>query len=601
MDNFSDKYPPPFDRNVDDYKSWRRDFALWQSITETDKKKQGVLLTLRLDKITRDEVYEEVSNDDIITEQGIQKVLCQLDIIFKQDEKFTAFKCYESFENYQRPSTVSITDYCKEFQRKLKTVEDDGTKIADHILAYKLIKSAQLNENQTQLLKATIKEISYKDVMKQLQKIFKSDYEIGYQKECSEEKVTIKVEPLEQSTLYGSSCNRLKKMNKQENRKNSKKRQKIPLDMYNQLTRCLNCNSIYHEIRKCPDMSKRERSLLLDQLQENENGPVFEINHATPFIEDLSSSTSKMLSSQIRNSAVLDSGSPKNVCGKSWLHQYLSNLPKRERNNVIYWKSENKFKFGCGTIFSAYQSVKIPAKIGGNDYEIQTDIIEAEIPLLFGKEALNKTNATLDCKNDTLTIMGETIHLQETVSGHYILPLRANTLPRNNKETLSNENCPDMKFLYQDEMIMHDDKQKYKMKSSSLTRNKICFECGFSGHIRKDCIKLKKNTFQMQNKIGKGLYFKSTRPSCSRFLCYYNRESQFSRVNKYPNHYPRFRKPYAFHSYKGRNMYEFDCDIKCFVCEENGHIAKFCPNFVITCYKCSAKGHTARCCPNLIE
>ena len=182
MDNFSDEYPPPFNRNVDDYRSWKRDFALWQSITETDKKKQGALLTLRLDKITRDEVYEDLSNEDITTEQGTQKVLCHLDIIFKQDEKLTAFKCYESFENYQRPSTVSITEYCKEFHRRLKTVKDDGTSVADHILAYKLIKSAQLNENQTQLLKATTKDMSYKEVMKQLQKIFKSDHEMSYKK-----------------------------------------------------------------------------------------------------------------------------------------------------------------------------------------------------------------------------------------------------------------------------------------------------------------------------------------------------------------------------------------------------------------------------------
>ena len=89
--SFSDKYPPPFDRTVDEYRAWKRDVELWQSITEAPKTKQGVLLSLRLDKLTRDEVCEAVSNADLITEGGAKKVLDQLDEIFIGDKKTHSF------------------------------------------------------------------------------------------------------------------------------------------------------------------------------------------------------------------------------------------------------------------------------------------------------------------------------------------------------------------------------------------------------------------------------------------------------------------------------------------------------------------------------
>ena len=567
---------------MDDYQSWKRDFALWQSITETDKKKQGVLLTLRLDKVTRDELYEDVTNEDIVSENGAKKVLSQLYCIFQKDQNLTAFRCYESFENYQRPYTVSVTECCKEFQRRLKKVEDDGTKIADHILAYKLIKSAQLNENQIQLLKATTTKMSYEEVMKQLRKIFKSD-ELSCEDDCSEEKIKIKVEPLDKSILYTHLEKNLKtrsKEHKTENVNNSKKRKKNPLDQYKKVTHCSNCNSINHGIKQCPDMSTQERSFFLKQLKEENVGPVFEINHVSPLSKDSCSSTNEMLSFQTRNSAMLDTGSPKNVCGKSWLIQYINNLSSREKNQVIYGKSKNMFKFGCGTLFLANQSVKIQAKIGKKDYEIHSDVIEGDIPLLFSKEALNDTNATLDCKNDTLTIMGETICLQQTVSGHYMFPLNANTQPRNNKGTLTNEKSTQScnKLTYQVEIPTDNNERKYVMKSFSKLRNRICFECRKLGHVRKQCEKFIKRTFQTQNN-SKGHNSKNTKSSCSRIFNYNQKESKYNRLNKYDfTSFRRFRKPYAV--YYNRKINEFDCDIKCFACEEKGHIAKCCPNIV---------------------
>ena len=48
------------------------------------------------------------------------------------------------------------------------------------------------------------------------------------------------------------------------------------------------------------------------------------------------------------NCAVLDSGCIKNVCGESWLTNYLDTLTKSDRSKVVVEKSSNSFRFGNG-------------------------------------------------------------------------------------------------------------------------------------------------------------------------------------------------------------------------------------------------------------
>ena len=582
--SFSDKYPPPFDRTVDEYRAWKRDFELWQSITEAPKIKQGVLLSLRLDKVTRDEVCEAVSNADLVTEGGVKKVLDQLDKIFIRDKKLTAFEAYEHFESYERPGKLPITEYVKEFQKRLKKVENDGTKIADHILAYRLIKSAKLSENQLQILKATA-EMTYEAMTSQMKKIFISDKAVTSVKE---EKV--KEEQLEEVSFYGRSLRRQENKGssedkgelghkqrsnvKGEKRKYHKKRGKNPLDQFGNVTRCINCNSINHLIEACPDITKVERSLFLqdsDIDSEDESGTIFEINHVYPTNDNFCEDHKSLSSSQMRNSAILDSGAPMNVCGKSWLHQYISSLSDREKKLIVRGNSKNKFKFGCGTIFSALENVIIPAKIGNKEYEINTDVVKGDIPLLFGKEAMNKTEATLNCKNDTLTILGQTVSLEIARTGHYMFPLRdgpyseteekVSMYKRSKKPNLRNHKGQSWEFIYPPPQIWSPTKR--------------CFGCGVLGHIYKYCGMYRKRYRQVwsKNQLSNPLKFNGFKYRREFFngICYRCKE-------------------------RGHKANYCLNKVVCHICEEKGHKAKYCPNYDIICYKCSEIGHKGKLC-----
>ena len=157
--HFSDKSPPPFNSSTDDYSKWKQKFKLWKEITEVDKKKQAALMTLRLDDTTQEAILEVMTHAQMKEENGADTLVGHLDKMFKKDESITAFELYERFESYQRPAELSIKEYCAEFQKLLSKVKASGTQLADHVLAYRLLKSANLSDTESQLVKATISKM----------------------------------------------------------------------------------------------------------------------------------------------------------------------------------------------------------------------------------------------------------------------------------------------------------------------------------------------------------------------------------------------------------------------------------------------------------
>ena len=83
------------------------------------------------------------------------------------------------------------------------------------------------------------------------------------------------------------------------------------------------------------------------------------------------------------STALLDCGASKTACGKEWLNQYISNLPQHQQQNIKYIPSNHVYHFGDGRKTTAIESVTFPAKIGGEHINIQSDILDNDIPLLF--------------------------------------------------------------------------------------------------------------------------------------------------------------------------------------------------------------------------
>ena len=67
---------------------------------------------------------------------------------------------------------MSISDYLNESERLLNKTKQYGATMSTDVLAYCLLKSADLSETHEQLARATIKELKYDEKQLQLKKIF---------------------------------------------------------------------------------------------------------------------------------------------------------------------------------------------------------------------------------------------------------------------------------------------------------------------------------------------------------------------------------------------------------------------------------------------
>ena len=417
MASFSVKSPPPFDANEDDFTKWKRKFKMWQTITEVRKNKHGTLLTLNLDRDTQDSIMELVKEEDMIKETGADEVLDKLEGMFGKDESIIAFEVYEDFETYKRPPEMSIAVYCTEFQKRLSKVKSSGTQLNDHVLAFRLLKSANISERDEQLVKATITKMDYESMIKQLKKVVKSNTSSGVsQPDISEAAagVTIKAEQDDGlfETLYGGGYNRGNRYGQTGSRPDWNQKE--------------HANSYREYFFEDTDSDANQGTLFYEVGTVPMNVDEDEYSNTVDLDKEVYSETLKLGSGETSNAAILDSGAPKTICGKIWLKEYITNLSNEDKQRVTYRSSSNSYTFGHESRCRARKQVTIPAVIGERSVKIKADVVEADLPLLLSLVSLKEAKAELNFEDNSIKILGQTLNLHITQSGHYVLSLRRN-------------------------------------------------------------------------------------------------------------------------------------------------------------------------------
>ena len=170
MDVKEIKAPPPM-RDGLPYSDWKYEIQIWEKFTSYEKKKRGPALFLSLTGSARD-AAREIPLEEIDKDDGMSKLLTKLDELYLKDENNTAFEAYESFESYQRPSDMDMTTYINAFERLYQKAKNFKFELPDGVLAYRLLKSANLSSEHEQLARATLPSLTYANMKSQLKKIF---------------------------------------------------------------------------------------------------------------------------------------------------------------------------------------------------------------------------------------------------------------------------------------------------------------------------------------------------------------------------------------------------------------------------------------------
>ena len=162
---------PPQLTNEISYTDWKKEIDFWQIATDIKPEKQGAAIFLSLSGKSREAVLE-LTKEEIAGANGVTKVTEKLDELWKEDDKKQAFNAYESFEQFQRPHEMGVTDFLNAFERLNNKLKKNKMILPEGVLAYRVLKSANLTTEQEQLARATVTDITYKAMCDKLKSIF---------------------------------------------------------------------------------------------------------------------------------------------------------------------------------------------------------------------------------------------------------------------------------------------------------------------------------------------------------------------------------------------------------------------------------------------
>lgn len=164
------------------YERYRLELEAWREITDLEKKKQGIAIALTLpeDDETgiRDKVFDELKLEDLKKDNGFETLLAFLDGKLLKDDLSDSWEKFNNFESFKRDSELSITDYISKFDQKYNKIVKKGMKLPSEILAFKLLKQANLKHDEHLLVLTgmdyTKREELYEQAKSSLKK-FKGD------------------------------------------------------------------------------------------------------------------------------------------------------------------------------------------------------------------------------------------------------------------------------------------------------------------------------------------------------------------------------------------------------------------------------------------
>ena len=158
------------------YDDWLKAVNIWRKFTSLEPEKQVPAIVLLLEEL-QDGVLE-LDSDIIYGKDSVDKIIARLNKIYKKDELTQKYNALELFKKYKRQDSTTIRNFLTEFEKRFYKTRRYGIIMSDNLLAYRLIKSANMTTGDEQLVKVIINKLSYDIVKSKLIKIFSEDNEI---------------------------------------------------------------------------------------------------------------------------------------------------------------------------------------------------------------------------------------------------------------------------------------------------------------------------------------------------------------------------------------------------------------------------------------
>ena len=413
------KNPPVFDG--DNYETWKNEIEIWRLVTDLDKKKQALAVTLSLKGQARAKALE-IDAAKLNLDTGMTELISALDSIYKGDKIDIAYSAYSSFDGYRRGDT-SIGDYIIEFERRNNRCKRHDMLLPDSVLAFKLLDGAGLDKQQKQLiLTAVATDLKYDNVKAALKRILGGESNASTLAQ-QESGIIIKQESAyftrgTYGTKFGNRNNRQNSGQPQSPREAQGQKGTNPLDRFGRRSRCAVCGSTFHWAKDCEHRDEERVKMTSDEksTQRIEECNLAMFTHAPD-------NSNVVFMTEAYGTAVIDTACTRTVCGRQWLEDYARVLEDKDRLEIVENPTKKTYCFGDGGKVTATRHVTFPAFIGEQKCSIGADVVDIDLPLLLSKESLKRAEAIIDLTKDEAVFFGKTIKLEQTSSGHYCVDL----------------------------------------------------------------------------------------------------------------------------------------------------------------------------------
>ena len=445
---------PPKLKGADGYLQWKREISIWQIGTSVVEKRQASIAVLAILEQKARKFATRLDLDKLKEDTGLTYLLAELDKHFKKDKTQSVFVAIEDLESFVRGKDECMSEYIREFGRRVDIIKELLGKdpYDEGIIAYRLLKQANLTTREQQLIRATVIKLDYEHMEEALKRAFGDVVVLSEQSSTKLTMKKIKVEPTE-ATLYerdddsdsaddtyyskGGRDNFRRNNNNRgfsgrgkgsyskntyENNKASglsvpknkdwktertgRLNQRDPKT--GEIKTCNTCGSKFHFVRNCPDRSATT------MLQSSYDTHMKDTVYLDQEYETI------LLMNETRNKILIDTGATSTVCGGAWLKDYKESLPKKSRERVCEGVGSKSFRFGDGHVIPTSRIVKIPIYLCGKDYMLETYVIPGDLPLLFSNKSCKEFKVTLDHEKDKIIIKGHPQDLIVTDQGHYL-------------------------------------------------------------------------------------------------------------------------------------------------------------------------------------
>ena len=440
----------------------------------------------------REDIYKNCPPDSLVEDtEGVNKIIAFLKTRFWTDSEKDVYDTHAALKVIHRKRDQTLNDYIIEFDKlyskakQLKLIP--GGPEYDMCKAVDLLLTSDLNDHEFMIMRSVANVRAgdgkrYEIVKEKLREIigkgisntkpksngeesFLSQSQSRKDDDISLDEVYISrgwKPPPKQNKGYQNYRNGNQNRNggnrgnyganENKNKTFIRTKPKNPLGPDGKPMQCISCRAITHLIKECPDtfenQQKRqqnknyktayvvnydtleEEKVLLpisdSESEQDKEGNVFCAVYCSEKLEEMNKFTAEAL-----NKAALDTACTASIAGEKWLKIYLEALPKPMKEKVTGPLPSNKyFMFGNQGKLKSQAKYIIPTKLGGDDNNLELDIVSSDIPLLLSKGDMKRLGIVLDMKNDKASMNGKPLILTTTSAGHYVVDLL------NNKEEI---------------------------------------------------------------------------------------------------------------------------------------------------------------------